>query len=67
VIDEVKSKRSMDKEKILTQQKVLSEKQKEAQNKNKVLEKGVTVIPEKKKDEAPLSITEALSRIERRV
>ena len=67
VIEEVKRKRADDRERIINQQKILSEKQKKAQDKNKVLEKGVKVIPEKGKDETPLSITEALSRIERRV
>ena len=67
VVNEVKKKRTDDRERIINQQKILSEKQKKAQDKNKVLEKGVKVIPEKEKDEVPLSMTEALSRIERRV
>lgn len=67
VINEVKQKRTEDREKIINQQKILSEKQKKAQDKNKVLEKGVTITKEKEKDETPLSITDALRRIERRV
>lgn len=68
VINEVKQKRSEDREKIINEQKALREKQKEAQSKNKVLDKGVKTIPDKKdKDEAPLSITDALRRTERRV
>ena len=67
VVNEVKKKRTDDRERIINQQKILSEKQKKAQDKNKVLEKGVKVIPDKKEDEVPLSMTEALSRIERRV
>jgi paraquat-inducible protein B len=67
VINEVKKKRTDDRERIINQQKILSDKQKKAQDKNKVLEKGVKVIPEKEKDEVPLSMAEALSRIERRV
>ena len=67
VIEEVKKKRTDDRERIINQQKILSDKQKKAQDKNKVLEKGVKVIPDKKEDEVPLSMTEALSRIERRV
>ena len=67
VIEEVKRKRTDDRERIINQQKILSEKQKKAQDKNKVLEKGVKIIPDKTKDEAPLSMAEALSRIERRV
>jgi len=68
VINEVKGKRLKDKERIVNQQKLLSEKSKAAQNKNKVLEKGLTV-PQKKnlQDVVPLSITEGLSRIERRI
>ena len=67
VVNEVKKKRTDDRERIINQQKILSDKQKKAQDKNKVLEKGVKVIPDKKEDEVPLSMTEALSRIERRV
>jgi len=68
VINEVKGKRSKDKEAILNQQKILSKKSEESQNKNKVLEKGITVATDKKlKDVHPLSITEGLSRIERRI
>jgi len=67
VVNEVKKKRTDDRERIINQQKILSEKQKKAQDKNKVLEKGVKIIPDKTKDEAPLSMAEALSRIERRV
>ena len=67
VINKVKQKRTEDREKIIEQQKILNEKSKKAQDKNKVLEKGVKITPEKEKDEAPLSITEALRRVERRV
>lgn len=68
VINEVKGKRSKDKEAILNQQKILNKKSEESQNKNKVLEKGITVVTDKKlKDVHPLSITEGLSRIERRI
>ena len=67
VINEVRQKRTEDREKIINQQKILSEKQQKAQDKNKVLEKGVTITKEKTKDESPLSITEALGRVERRV
>jgi len=67
VINEVKQKRTEDREKIINQQKILNEKQKKAQDKNKVLEKGVTITKEKEKDETPLSITDALRRVERRV
>ena len=67
VINEVKQKRTGDRERIINQQKILSEKQQKAQDKNKVLEKGVTITKEKAKDESPLSITDALGKIERRV
>jgi len=67
VINEVKQKRTGDRERIINQQKILSEKQQKAQDKNKVLEKGVTITKEKTKDESPLSITDALGKIERRV
>jgi hypothetical protein len=68
VIDKVKSKRTKDRESILSQEKSLNEKSDKAQDKNKVLEKSVTKIPDKSvKEEAPLSITEALQRTARRV
>ena len=68
VINEVKQKRSSDREKIIKEQETLREKQETAQAKNKVLDKGVKKIPDKQdKDEAPLTMTEALRRTERRV
>jgi hypothetical protein len=67
-IDQVKTRRNKDFEAYEKKQESLKKKSKEAQNKNKVLEKGVKKPTEDKvEDEKPLSITEALQRTERRI